>query len=118
MSKLSRFFSASYVGRVIQATIDKARGKGFHIRSSKWPSVRAKHLKEEPTCQWCGGTIKLQVHHQLPFHEHPELELDDSNLITLCEVKPTECHLEKGHLGNYKKFNPKIREECNEKRSS
>jgi 5-methylcytosine-specific restriction endonuclease McrA len=117
MSKLGRFFSASYIGRVLQAAVDKARGKGFHVRSSKWPGVRAKHLKEEPVCQWCTGGEKLQVHHQIPFHEQPDLELTDSNLITLCEVKPSKCHLEKGHLGNYKSFNPNIRRDCNAKKN-
>ena len=82
-------------------------------RSDKWPEVRKAHLKEEPVCQWCGGSEKLQVHHIAPFHLHPELELDDINLITLCEEGPgRDCHLTHGHLGNFFDFNPAIRAQC------
>ncbi len=88
------------------------QGKGLHLRSDKWSEVEKRHLKEEPVCQWCGGAEKLNVHHIKPFHLFPALELDDGNLITLCEVAGCEDHLEKGHLGNFKKFNPDIREQC------
>lgn len=55
----------------------------------------------------CGGKDKLEVHHIKPFHLHPELELDPSNLIVLCESGGggLNCHLAIGHLGSYKSFN-------------
>lgn len=76
-------------------------------RSSKWPKVRKEHLKKNPTCAVCGGKKKLEVHHVKCFHLHPDLELDPSNFITLCENKKDgiNCHLLVGHLGSYKSFN-------------
>jgi len=49
----------------------------------------------------------VEVHHILPFHIHPEKELDPSNLITLCEKKDNgvNCHLLFGHLGSFKSLN-------------
>ena len=117
MIELGKFFSVSFVGRFIQAAIDKSKGKGFHVRSPKWPSIRKEHLKKEPTCQWCDGTKRLEVHHIQSFSTHPELELDITNLITLCEKRKLECHLIQGHLGNFHSINPNIREECNIRKS-
>ena len=76
-------------------------------RSDKWEEVRANYLKLHPSCAVCGGLDKLEVHHIHPFHLHPELELEESNLITLCEYGDDGliCHLAIGHLGNYKSFN-------------
>ena len=56
------------------------------MRSDQWPKVRKTHLASHPTCELCGGEKKLEVHHMRPFHLHPELELEPSNLITLCEA--------------------------------
>jgi len=81
-------------------------------RSPHWEKVRAEHLKAEPSCAWCGGAKDLQVHHVKPFHEHPELELDQANLITLCEAPGLNCHLIHGHHGDWKKENPEVREQC------
>lgn len=77
------------------------------VRSSQWPIVRHVHLREHPTCEVCGGTDTLEVHHIRPFHLHPELELEPANLMTLCESGKNGivCHRAIGHLGNYKSFN-------------
>ena len=88
------------------------QGKGLHLRSPEWPAVEKKHLREEPVCQWCGGAQKLQVHHIMPFHLDPSKELDDTNLITLCELHEVNDHLEKGHLGDFQRYNPDIRNQC------
>lgn len=79
-------------------------------RSDKWPKVRQEHLKKKPTCAVCGGKTTLEVHHKVPFHTKPDLELDPNNLITLCESKKNgvTCHLWFGHLGNYKCINPEV----------
>jgi hypothetical protein len=76
-------------------------------RSGHWPSVRKAYLKKFPYCGVCGGKKKLEVHHIRPFHLHPELELDSSNLITLCEnySDGVNCHLLFGHLGSFKSYN-------------
>lgn len=79
-------------------------------RSSKWASVRKKHLEENSTCAVCGGNKTLEVHHKQPFRDYPELELDPNNLITLCEAKTNgvNCHLLFGHLGNYRSINANV----------
>jgi 5-methylcytosine-specific restriction protein A len=75
-------------------------------RSGRWAGVRKAHLDKSPTCALCGGTKKIEVHHIRPFHLHPELELDPSNLISLCEGSNfVNCHLLFGHLGSFKSFN-------------
>lgn len=74
-------------------------------RSSKWPRVRAEHLKLHPYCAVCMGTKDLNVHHMKPFHLHPELELEPTNLITLCDEAGRGCHLLFGHGLNYSAAN-------------
>jgi 5-methylcytosine-specific restriction endonuclease McrA len=81
-------------------------------RSEQWPEAREAHLKSEPKCQGCGGTDHLQVHHIQPFHEHPELELDQANLITLCEHPAHDCHFHFGHLLDWYSSNPQVREDA------
>ena len=49
-------------------------------RSSKWATVRKKHLQKQPICQVCGAEDNLQVHHIEPFHNDPDKELDENNL--------------------------------------
>lgn len=79
-------------------------------RSGNWSKVREAHLKDFPTCSACGGKESVEVHHKKPFHLHPELELDPTNLISLCESKKygVNCHLFFGHLGNYKVENSEV----------
>jgi 5-methylcytosine-specific restriction protein A len=93
---------------------DRVQGKApkGKKRSIHWPDVRALHLKENPTCESCGGDSKIEVHHVVPFHLDPDLELDPKNLITLCERKKygINCHLAIGHHGNYKRVNEQVRE--------
>ena len=81
----------------------------FLRRSPKWGPLRASHLRLEGWCRFCGGLVRLQVHHIIPVHVDPALELDPANLITLCENPGHNCHLLKGHLGDWSKWNPDIR---------
>ncbi len=94
---------------IISHLIGVAQGKHpmSAKRSDHWPKVRAEHLKTEPVCVVCGGSEHLEVHHIHPFHLHPELELNQNNLVTLCEAGHggVNCHLHYGHLGNFKSFN-------------
>lgn len=79
---------------------------GGKPRSPKWDRVRAEHLRQHPTCAACGGKEALQVHHIKPYHLFPELELEPSNLLTLCTGrKSCNCHLTFGHLGDWLLFN-------------
>lgn len=90
---------------------DKTNGKK---RSKDWPKVRAAYLKKHPKCFLCLGTKKITVHHRMPFHLDPSLELREGNLITLCEGKSTlNCHLVFGHWGNFRtKYNPHIEDDA------
>lgn len=101
---------------IISHLADVAQGKAAlgTLRSSKWPAVRKQHLATHPCCVLCGGTAKLEVHHIRPFHLHPELELDPTNFVTLCEAgkEGVNCHLLFGHLGNFKSFNTTVLEDA------
>ena len=98
--------------RILTAISDLRQGKTlfFRLRSSKWRTVRRKFLAKMPICAVCfeRDMSKLEVHHIIPFHLDPSLELVDSNLITLCNEKAMDCHLIWGHFQNYRKINPDI----------
>lgn len=83
----------------------KTNGKA---RSPKWAAFRKKFLQGK-VCNLCGGTKKLEAHHIQPFHLHPELELQTSNLLPLCESghDGANHHLLFGHLGDFKSINVK-----------
>ena len=54
-----------------------------------WRKLRAKVLKEHPSCSRCGiSNVKLHVHHIEAVRDNPSRFLDESNLIVLCE----SCH--------------------------
>lgn len=78
-------------------------------RSSLWPTTRLKHLVLQPTCMVCGYGLFMEVHHIKPFHLFPDLELIQSNLITLGEKCPTgNHHLLFGHLGLWASWNESV----------
>ena len=77
------------------------------LRSPEWNNVRRAFLLLCPTCACCGTKKKLEVHHQIPFHEQPALELDQYNLITLCR----DCHFFVGHLKNFKSYNSTVKDD-------
>lgn len=86
-------------------------------RSGAWATVRRIHLEREPSCAACGRTKNLEVHHIQPYHERPELELDDGvdgtgldgNLVSLCG---DPCHFVFGHLLNYRRANKHVRDDA------
>jgi 5-methylcytosine-specific restriction enzyme A len=82
-------------------------------RSTHWPTVEKHFLENNPACAACGGTNRLNVHHCMPFHLDPNLELDPTNLITLC-MGEKECHLHIGHGGSFKEYNPNVRKDAAE----
>jgi len=84
-------------------------------RSSEWVSVRNEFVRLHPRCEACGSGYDLNVHHVEPFHLRPDLELEPSNLITLCR----EHHFRIGHdpdgpwkpqKPSWSYWNPKVRE--------
>lgn len=69
-------------------------------RSSKWSKLQKSFLEANSHCALCEGTENLNVHHKKPFHLYPELELEESNLITLC-MGEKDCHLLVAHGNNF-----------------
>jgi len=94
---------------LIQQLLERVSGKAPKgaKRSSSWSTIRKAHLKDNPNCAVCESKKKVEVHHKVPFHISPGLELEKTNLVSLCENNKygIKCHLLIGHLGNYKKFN-------------
>lgn len=84
-----------------------AKLAGEPPRSDKWPTVEHAFRARNPNCAACNGTEKINVHHKKPFHLHPELELEPSNLITLC-MGEDECHIRIGHGDDFKAYNPNV----------
>jgi len=60
-----------------------------------------------PTCAVCGSIKRLAAHHIAPYQWNKELELDQSNLITLCEG-PGNHHLTFGHLNQWVSYNENV----------
>jgi hypothetical protein len=99
-------------------TID---GKVAAPRSSRWKSFRDAFVADHPECEACGARYRLNVHHVIPFHERPDLELEESNLIVLCVSPDHNCHFLLGHdpdgpngpeKPDWKKSNPNVREDA------
>lgn len=88
-------------------------------RSSQWRTVRAEYLKWHPRCEACGANSlqgPIEVHHVIPFSTNPSLELDPTNLISLCR-SGNNCHLNVGHKPrnaprDWSKSNPDVREDA------
>jgi 5-methylcytosine-specific restriction enzyme A len=80
----------------------------LHGRSPRWKAVRSDHIAKHPKCAICGRKEGLEVHHIIPFHINPDLELEPSNLITLCGKY---CHFVFGHLMNWQSWNENIVED-------
>lgn len=76
-------------------------------RSSKWGKLQKEFLENNSRCALCDGTENLNVHHKKPFHLYPELELEESNLITLC-MGEKDCHLLIAHGNNFSYFCEKL----------
>lgn len=107
-------------------------------RSSKWTTVRNRFIEQHPVCQACKRDHKLNVHHVVPFHVDPALELDMDNLITLCAGDDSSnsdgdqwpdynCHFHIGHDPdgpdgprgpNWKLSNPNVRRDAQRHRAS
>lgn len=103
------------IQKLITAVKERLQGKVplLSKRSSKWETVRKNWLCLNNECAACGSKESLQTHHKIPFHLHPELELDYNNFITLCEKKGgLECHLHIGHRGLWKNEVPTVEEDA------
>jgi len=77
-------------------------------RSKYWRKIRNQYVKQHPECAICGTTKSPEIHHIKDFSTYPELELETSNLITLCGKR---CHFFFGHLLDWKSINPELIED-------
>ena len=77
-------------------------------RSPHWSTIRAAFLRKFPTCAACGTAEFLTVHHKKPYHLFPDLELIESNLITLCESPAHNDHFIFGHLLSWTSWNERV----------
>ena len=87
---------------------------GSTPRSPKWETVRRHYIKSHGECEACGARTDLNVHHIRPFHLFPELELSESNLITLCR----KHHFELGHKKDWSDYDVDVRAHAAELRKS
>jgi 5-methylcytosine-specific restriction endonuclease McrA len=83
-------------------------------RDPHWARVRDRYLRDHPSCAVCGSTKKVEVHHVIPVEHarrtgHPELELDETNFISLCRRLLINHHFVVGHNRNWKKWNVNVR---------
>lgn len=61
--------------------------------------------RDNYTCTYCGTMGgHLHAHHKIPYWVKPEAYLDINNLTTVC----SNCHFEKGHLGDWTNFDTNI----------
>ena len=90
---------------IIYWLMDRVQNRTFGARRSpRWEHLRRQHLIERPFCAVCETIEDCEVHHIKPFFLFPELELDPSNLITLCR----EHHYFFGHLNDWSSYNPDV----------
>jgi hypothetical protein len=83
--------------------------------------VRRAFLAKSPWCAACGEGVAyagraINVHHVVPVElvrraGRPELELDERNLITLCEGDRAH-HLVVGHLGDWRSYDRDVRSDA------
>lgn len=81
-------------------------------RHPSWRKVRARHLAANPECAACGETRNVDVHHIIPVSVEPLFELDDANLITLCDETANDHHRWIGHGGNWRLWNGNVRKDA------
>ena len=67
-------------------------------KTAAWRRVRARHLRQQPACCWCGSTERLVVDHIKSVRERPNLWETPWNLRTLC----SGCHEKRSHRDGHR----------------
>ena len=70
--------------------------------------MRDAWLMKHPTCEVCGAT-NPEVHHLESYSRRPDLELDETNLISL--GRNCGCHELFGHLKSWHSENTNCRKD-------
>jgi hypothetical protein len=97
---------------LIDHDVTEAAKTQGHPRSPQWPTVRKKFLAGK-VCAACGKDDALEAHHVKPFAQHPDLELQELNLIPLCEHPSRTCHWHFGHNAlEWASCNPHVRDDA------
>lgn len=88
-------------------------------RSPEWRELRNEFIRENPRCAVCDSESDVQAHHVKMYKFWPNLELDKTNLVTLCTSKRLgfNCHQMIGHGGSFKYYNPFVKEDIASVRS-
>ena len=110
LSVLKAFINElNYLMERLRALLRQDRTFGAK-RSPKWNYKKKEFEQSNPKqCAVCGHT-KVALHHILPFHIDSSVELEDNNLIWLCEGFMTRNHhFEFGHLQNWKSWNEEVK---------
>lgn len=61
-------------------------------RSYAYRIWRDEVVNRDKVCQICGSTLNLNAHHIKPFSKYPELRLDPTNGMALCQLCHRELH--------------------------
>lgn len=98
------------ITRILHYLKDLFRGNLLGgLRSSDWYWFKKMYEGICPKeCRCCGTKRKVELHHIVPFHEDPSLELDVNNVIWLCRT----CHHLLGHLKFWKSHNVNVEEDA------
>lgn len=94
-----------FFNNLLRIKLNYFRANAF-TQQDCWSTLQRDFIKQNPFCAICGSVKKLQVHHKLPRHLFPDLALEWENLITLCQ----DCHLNHGHMGDFKIFDANLEE--------
>ena len=80
---------AAYQQQNKAAGEDRKESNRFYQRAA-WKKLRRSHIEREPSCRKCGAAGAV-VDHIVPRSIRPDLELELSNMQTLCH----SCHSQK-----------------------
>lgn len=75
-------------GRRAKDTNARGRARRRVYDSPEWKRVRELVKQRDGSCQLCGATSRLTVHHIRPVADDDARALDMDNLVTLCRT----CH--------------------------
>lgn len=90
---------------------DLVTGKPRH---KDWYKKSRIFITKQPWCSACGvkELKNLVVHHKIPVHIAPELEMVETNWKVICETPSMNCHLYIAHLKIWTSYNKDIDEDC------